>query len=77
MAPRKTLTVEQMEATRDIGALKRDLIDLWLSERNAFAKGVMQDIRSREDEPLRLAITPRRAQATARQRMPEARVGVQ
>ena len=64
MAPRKTLTVEQMEARRDIGALKRDLINLWLSECNAFAKGVMQDIRSQEREPLRLTITPPRAQAT-------------
>ena len=35
----KIAKLRRGESWRDIGALKRDLIDLWLSERNAFAKG--------------------------------------
>ncbi len=61
----KIAKLRRGESWRDIGALKRDLIDLWLSERNAFAKGTMQDIREQERQPLRLAITRPRAQATA------------
>ena len=33
---------------KDIGALKRELIEMWIGERNAFAESVVKDIRERE-----------------------------
>ncbi len=38
---------------RNIGALKRELIEMWIGERNAFAEGVVKDIRKREREAAR------------------------
>ena len=32
------------DAWRDLGDMKRDLLDLWTEERSAYAKGVMTDI---------------------------------
>ncbi len=33
---------------RHFGALKRELIEMWIAERNAFAESVVKDIRERE-----------------------------
>ena len=30
---------------RNIGALKRELIEMWIGERNAFAESVVKDLR--------------------------------
>ena len=38
---------------RNIGALKRELIEMWIGERNAFAEGVVKDMREREREAAR------------------------
>ncbi len=29
---------------RDVGALKRELIEMWIAERNAFAESVVKDM---------------------------------
>ena len=34
-------------------AVKRELIEIWIAERNAFAEGVVKDIRKREREAAR------------------------
>ncbi len=34
---------------RDIGALKRELIEMWITERNDFAETVVKDMRSRSN----------------------------
>ncbi len=34
---------------RDVGALKRELIEMWIGERNAFAESVIKDMRSRSN----------------------------
>ena len=31
---------------RNIGALKRELIEMWLAERNAFAERVVRDMKA-------------------------------
>ncbi len=36
---------------RDIGALKRELIKMWIAERNEFAERVVKDIRAQEAAP--------------------------
>ena len=33
---------------RDIGALKRGLIEIWIAERNAFAERVVKDMKARK-----------------------------
>jgi len=33
-----------LKAWRDLGDLKRELLDLWTEERNAYAKEVVTDI---------------------------------
>ncbi len=36
--------MRRSKAWRDLGDLKRELLDLWTEERNTLAKEVMQDI---------------------------------
>ncbi len=36
--------IRRSKAWRNLGDLKRELLDLWTEERNALAKTVMQDI---------------------------------
>ncbi len=36
--------LRRSKAWRDLGDLKRELLDLWTEERNTLAKEVMQDI---------------------------------
>ena len=36
--------MQRSKAWRDLGDLKRELLDLWIEERNAYAKEVMTDI---------------------------------
>ncbi len=33
---------------RDVGALKRELIEMWITERNAFAETMVKDIKARK-----------------------------
>ncbi len=35
---------------RDLGNLKRELLDLWTEERNTLAKAVMQDIEAQRKQ---------------------------
>ena len=36
--------MRRSKSWRDLGDLKRELLDLWTEERNSYAKGVMLDI---------------------------------
>ena len=38
------------KAWRDLGDLKRELLDLWTEERNVLAKNVMRDVKARRKE---------------------------
>ncbi len=38
------------KAWRDLGDLKRELLDLWTEERNAYAKEVMTDIKAQRKQ---------------------------
>ncbi len=38
--------IKRSKHWRDVGALKRELIEMWIAERNAFAERVVKDIRA-------------------------------
>ena len=40
--------MKRSKTWRDLGDLKRELLDLWTEERNAYAKDVMQDIEKQQ-----------------------------
>ena len=42
--------LRRSKAWRDLGNLKRELLDLWTEERNTLAKEVMQDIEVRRKQ---------------------------
>ncbi len=39
--------IKRSKHWRDVGALKRELIEMWIAERNAFAETVVKDMGSR------------------------------
>ena len=45
--------LQRTKAWRDLGDLKRELLDLWTEERNAYAKEVMTDIETQRRETAR------------------------
>ncbi len=45
--------MKRSKAWRDLGGLKRELLDLWTEERNTYAKEVMQDIEKQRREAVR------------------------
>ncbi len=46
---RKPITgINRSTDWRDIGALKCELIEMWITERSAFAESVVRDIHKRE-----------------------------
>ncbi len=42
--------MRRSKAWRDLGELKRELLDLWTEERNTLAKAVMQDIEAQRKQ---------------------------
>ncbi len=42
--------LRRSKAWRDLGDLKRELLDLWTEERNTLAKTVMRDIEAQRKE---------------------------
>ncbi len=40
--------IKRSKDWRDVGALKRELIEMWIAERNAFAEMMVKDMRARE-----------------------------
>ncbi len=42
--------MRRSKAWRDLGDLKRELLDLWTEERNTLAKEVMQDIEAQRKQ---------------------------
>ena len=45
--------LRRSKAWGDLGDLKRELLDLWIEERNTLAKAVMQDIKAQRKEAAR------------------------
>ncbi len=50
---RMVVKIVLRQPRRNIGDLKRELLDLWTEERNAYAKEVMTDIEARRQEAAR------------------------
>ena len=42
--------MQRSKAWRDLGDLKRELLDLWTEKRNTYAKEVMTDIEARRKQ---------------------------
>ena len=42
--------MRRSKSWRDLGDLKRELLDLWTEERNAYAKEVMTDIEAQRQK---------------------------
>ncbi len=42
--------MQRSQAWGDLGDLKRELLDLWIEERNTLAKAVMQDIEAQRKQ---------------------------
>ncbi len=40
--------VKRCKDWRDIGALKPELIEMWIAERNAFARRIVKDMKARK-----------------------------
>ncbi len=47
----KIARMRDSKAWRDLGDLKRELLDMWIAERNARAKEVMRDIKGQRAAP--------------------------
>ena len=46
--PKLVAGIKRSKDWRDIGALKRELIEMWITERNAFAETMVKDIKARK-----------------------------